>query len=192
MRSLQHGLGKRNPLFFTFNAGVNFNPSAYMAFDNETSVTGNPFAASPAASPIDNNTPAAYFTGNNLNTAYSFDSSVSSLKPWTPNDSANAWAGFGAEPAEPWSFGTDGNIKFNSDNLNVYEEANKRNEKTAKQIAEINAKEQEANAKNIQLILAFLQQLFAGIASVVAGVPTGMAAAPSTNNAAAAPAPAAT
>jgi hypothetical protein len=33
MRSLQHDLGKRSPLFFDFNAGVSFNPSAYTALD---------------------------------------------------------------------------------------------------------------------------------------------------------------
>jgi hypothetical protein len=142
MRSLQHGLGKRNPLF-DVNAGVSFNPSPYTAIDfNKTPVTapitGNPFLTSSVAAPIDNK-PADLFTSsvNNPNTAYSFDNSVSSLK----SDSANSsWAAFGAEPL---SFGADGNIKFDSSDkpLNVYEEANKQNAETEKRIAELNAKQ---------------------------------------------------
>jgi hypothetical protein len=160
MRSLQHDLGKRSPLFFDFNAGVSFNPSAYTALDfNKTPVTAPITLTSSAAAPIDN-TPAAFFTSsvNNPNTAYSFDNNVS-LKPWTADDSANSsWAAFGAEPL---SFGTDGNIKFDSSDkpLNVYEEANKQNAETEKRIAELNAKQQEANAKNTQSLLAMFAQL---------------------------------
>jgi hypothetical protein len=163
MRSLQRDLGKRSPLFFNFDAGVSFNPSAYTAIDfNKTPVT---FTApvidnlsSPVAVQVD--TPAAFFTSsvNNPNTAYSFDNNVS-LKPWTADDSANSsWAAFGAEPL---SFGTDGNIKFDSSDkpLNVYEEANKQNAETEKRIAELNAKQQEANAKNTQSLLAMFTQL---------------------------------
>lgn len=146
---------------------MSFNPSAYTALDfNKTPVTApitepiteNPFLTSSVAVPIDN-TPAAFFTSsvNNPNTAYSFDNNVS-LKPWTADDSANSsWAAFGAEPL---SFGTDGNIKFDlSDTSNVYKEANKQNAETEKRIAELNAKQQEANAKNTQSLLAMFAQL---------------------------------
>ena len=170
---------------------MNFNPSAYTAFDNKTSVTGNPFVASPAAAPIGNNTPAAYFTGNNLNTAYSFDSSVSSLKPWTPGsaNSANlAWEAFTDNTS--LSFGTDGNFDFSGKPLNVYEKAEEENRKTEEAFRKLKLEEQKANAKNTELILKFLQQLLQRIGSVAGGVPPSMAAAPSTNNAAAAPAPA--
>ena len=153
MRSLQHGLGKRSPLFFNFNAGVSFNKTPFTAPITEP-ITENPFLTSSVAVPIDN-TPADLFTSsvNNPNTAYSFDNSVS-LKPWTADDSANAWAGLGA-------FGTDGNIKFNSSDkpLNVYEEANKQNAETEKRTAELNAKQQEANAKNTEKLLAMFTQL---------------------------------
>ena len=158
MRSLQYDLGKRNPLFFNFNAGVSLNnPIDYTALDFKTPVTAPITPTSSAAAPIDK---TDLFTSsvNNPNTAYSFDNNVS-LKPWTADDSANSsWAAFGAEPL---SFGTDGNIKFYSSDkpLNVYEEANKQNAETEKRIAELNAKQQEANAKNTQSLLAMFAQL---------------------------------
>ncbi|MFM7457286.1 MAG: hypothetical protein ACKO3R_01300 [bacterium] len=175
MRSLEHDLGKRSPLFLEFNAGVSFNPRAYTAFDfNKTPVPENLVLASPAAAPgntpgnTPGNPPEAFFTSsvNNPNTAYSFYNNVS-LKPWTPADSANAWAGLGAEPL---SFGTDGNIKFDSSSdkpLNVYEEANRQNAETEEQIAESNAKRQEANAKNTEKLLLMLGQLFQLVAKAL-------------------------
>ena len=195
MRSLQHGLGKRNPLLINFDPGASFNLGAYTALDNKTPVTGNPFLASPAASPIDNNTPAAYFTGNNPKTAYPFDNSVSSLKPLTPGsaNSANlAWEAFTDNTS--LSFGTDGNL-FSEGSLNPYELAAKGNQQTeaAQKAAAEKAKLQE---KNMQNWLQELFKIFQVIGGSMAGgaVPPTMAAAPSTNNAAAAPAaaPAAT
>jgi hypothetical protein len=74
MRSLQHGLGKRNPLFADFNAGVNFSFSPTVIDFNKTSVTApvteNPFVTAPAVTgkPF---APADSFTSlvNNPNTA---------------------------------------------------------------------------------------------------------------------------
>jgi hypothetical protein len=181
MRSLQHDLGKRSPLFFDFNAGVSFNPSAYTALDfNKIPVTEPITLTSSAAAPIDN-TPAAFFTSsvNNPNTAYSFDNNVS-LKPWTADDSANSsWAGlgaFGTDGNTSLSFGTDGNIKFDlSDTSNVYKEANKQNAETEKRIAELNAKQQEANAKNTQSLLAMFAQLIQMGAKMAASSDSGAA-----------------
>jgi hypothetical protein len=161
MRSLQQGLGKRSPLFFDVNAGVSFNPSPYTAI-NKTPVTENPVLTSSAAAPIDNK-PADFFTSsvNNPNTAYSFDNNVS-LKPWTADDSANAWAGlgaFGTDGNTSLRFGTDGNIDFSGKPLNVYEEANKQNAETEKRIAELNAKQQEANAEKWEKLFAMFTEL---------------------------------
>ena len=178
MRSLQHGLGKRIPLFFTFNAGGSFGFSPVFDFNNNpvtAPVTENPFLASPAAAPI-GNTLDSFTSSVNNPTAYSFYNSGVSL-----DDSAKSfWAASGA-----LSFEADGKL-FSEGSLNVYKVIEDRNIETEKRTAELNAKQQEANAKNIELILTFLKQLFEGIGSMVGGaVPTGMAAAPSTNNAAA-------
>jgi hypothetical protein len=153
MRSLQHGLGKRSPLFVNFNAGVSFNPSAYTALDfNKTSVTAPITLTSSAAAPI-GTSPAAFFTssGDDPNTAYSFYSSLN--KPWTPGsaNSASAKLAWGA-------LGADGNFDF-SGKTNPYLEANKQNIETEKRTAELNAKQQEANANNIQSLLAMFAQL---------------------------------
>ena len=146
----------RSPLFFNVNAGVIFNPIDYTALDfNKTPVTApiteNPFSTSSVAAPIDN-TPAAFFTSsvNNPNTAYPFDNNVS-LKPWTPADSANTWAGlgaFGTDGNTSLIFGTDGNIKFNSSEkpLNVYEKTEEQNRKTEEEFRKLKLAEQAANA----------------------------------------------
>jgi hypothetical protein len=189
MRSLQHGLGKRSPLFFSFTGGVNFNPSAYTALDfNKTSVTAPITLTSSAAAPIDN-TPAAFFTSsvNNPNTAYSFGNNVSP-KPW--DDSANAWATSGAFTGKTLICGTDGNILGKP--KSVYDQVSERNAieaAAAKEAAAKNAKLQEGDMQNW---LQALFKIFQVIGGSMAGgaVPPGMAAAPSTNNAAAAPAPA--
>ncbi|NBV99057.1 MAG: hypothetical protein EBR67_06040 [Proteobacteria bacterium] len=137
-----------------------FNPIDYTALDfNKTPVTASITKNASSSLGI---TPADraedVFSSVNPYTAYSFNNSVS-LKSWTADDSANAWAGLGAE--EPLRFGVDGNIKFNLSEkpLNVYEEANKQNAETEKRIAELNAKQQEANAKNIQSMLAMFAQI---------------------------------
>jgi hypothetical protein len=134
MRSLQQGLGKRNLLLINFDPGASLNLGAYKAFDfNNTPVTAliteNPFLTSSVDVPIDNK-PADLFTSsvNNPNTAYSFDNNVS-LKPWTADDSANAWAGLGA-------FGTNGNIDFSGKPLNVYEKNNKEGVEITKLVIE--------------------------------------------------------
>jgi hypothetical protein len=157
MRSLQQGLGKRSPLFFDVNAGVSFNPSPYTAI-NKTPVTGNPFLTSSAAAPIDN-TPAAFFTSsvNNPN----IDNNVS-LKPWTADDSANAWAGlgaFGTDGNTSLSFGTDGNIDFSGKPLNVYQQANKQNAETEKLVIEHDKQIKKANAEKWEKLFAMFTEL---------------------------------
>jgi hypothetical protein len=187
MRSLQHGLGKRNLLLINFDPGASFNLGAYEAFDNKTSVTENPFVASPAAAPIGNTLDS--FTSSvikNPNTAYSFGNNVSP-KPW--DNSANAWATSGAFTDKTLICGTDGNFDFSRKSLNVYDQVSERNAieaAAAKEAAAKNAKLQEGDMPN------WLQELFK-IFQVIGGsmaggaVPPGMAAAPSTNNAAATP-----
>lgn len=165
MRLLKHGLGKRSPLFFNFNAGVSLNPSAYTAF-NKPPVTAPITLPSPAVAPIDK---TDLFTSsvdksntvNNSNTAYSLYNGVS-FKPLRPDDFANSfWADHGAK--EPLTFGFDGNIKqelpetFNSSD--VYKKTEEQNRKTEDKILELNAKQQEANAKMWEKVIAMIPQL---------------------------------
>jgi|694.fasta_scaffold00007_56 hypothetical protein len=162
MRSLQHGLGKRSPLFFDFNAGVSFNPSAYTALDfNKTPVTAPITLTSSAAAPVD--TPAAYFTSSvNNPTASPFDNSVS-FQPWTA-DSANsanlAWGTFGA----------DGNFDF-SGKTNPYWEANKQSEKAEEDLRRIQGEEAKAEAQKWAGLFEFLNKIFSTMAGVM-GTPS--------------------
>ena len=193
MRSLQHGLGKRNLLLINFDPGASFNLGDYKAFHKKTPVTDNPFVASPAAAPIGNTLdPFTSSVINNPNTAYSFGNNVS-LKPC--DDSANAWATSGAFTDKTLICGTDGNILGKP--KSVYDQVGERNAieaAAAKEAAAKNAKLQEGDMQNW---LQALFKIFQVIGGSMAGgaVPPGMAAAPSTNNAAAAtpttPAPAA-
>jgi hypothetical protein len=184
MRSLQHGLGKRNLLLINFDPGASCNLGAYKAFDNKTPVTApiteNPFLASPAAAPIGNTLDS--FTSsviNNPNTAYPFGN-------W--DDSANAWATSGAFTGKTLICGTDGNILGKP--KSVYDQVGERNAieaAAAKEAAAKNAKLQEGDMQNwLQALFKILQVIGGSMAG--GAVPPGMAAAPSTNNAAAAPA----
>jgi hypothetical protein len=159
MRSLQYDLGKRSPLFFDFNAGVSFNPSAYTALDfNKTPVTApiteNPFLTSSAVAPIYNTPAADLFT--------TFGNSVISPNSWTSADSANAWAGlgaFGTDANTSLSFGADGNLDLSGKPLNVYDRAREQNIEAEKRTAELNAKQQVANAENTEKLLAMFTRL---------------------------------
>jgi hypothetical protein len=168
MRSLQHGLGKRNLLLINFDPGASFNLGAYKAFDNKTPVTENPFVASPAAAPIGNTLDSFTSSVINPNTAYSFGNNVS-LKPW--DDSANAWATSGAFSTDgsSWSFDADGRLDFSGEPLNVYERANEENLQLGKLAMENDVKIKQMNAENTKGILAFLAQLLPMIGKALAG-----------------------
>jgi hypothetical protein len=156
MRSLQHDLGKRSPLFFTFNAGGGFGFSPVFSGFNNNPVTApvtenpspSPSPTSPAAAPIDNT--AAFFTSSvNNPTAYSFYNSGVSL-----DDSAKSlWAASGA-----FSIEADGKL-FSEGSLNPYTKNNEEGDKIRAEVIKLNAKQQEANAKNIQSLFEMFTKL---------------------------------
>jgi hypothetical protein len=169
MRSLQYGLGKRSPLFVDFNAGVSFNPSAYTALDcNKTPVAPPTTLTSSAAAPI--NTPAAFFTtGDDPNTAYSFDS-----QPWKLDDPANAWAVVGAFGTDgntslsfgpELSFGPDGNILRKPES--VYDRARTQGEKAEEDLRRIQGEEAKAEAQKWAGLFEFLNKIFSTMAGAM-------------------------
>lgn len=171
MRLLKHGLGKRSPLFFNFNAGVSFNNP----IDFKTPVTAPITLTSSAAAPIDN-TPAAFFTSsvNNPNTAYSLYNGVS-LKPLSPDDFANSfWADHGAK--EPLTFGFDGNIKqelpetFNSSD--VYKKTEEQNRKTEEDFRKLKLEEQKANAEKWGKLFEMLSKIAQLVPKAFSGIGT--------------------
>ncbi len=167
MRSLQYGLGKRSPLFFDFNAGLDFGFTPTFG-SNKTPVTftenPSPSPTSPAAAPI-GTSPAAVFTSSvNNPTAYPFDNSVS-LQPWTA-DSANsanlAWFGSGAKSL---NFGTDDNILGKPES--VYDRARKQGEEAERDLRRIQGEEAKAEAQKWAGLFGFLNKIFGMMAGAM-------------------------
>jgi hypothetical protein len=165
MRSLQHGLGKRSPLFFDFNAGVSFNPSAYTALDfNKTPVTAPITLTSSAAAPIDN-TPAAFFTSSvNNPTAYPFDNSVS-LQPWTADSANSANLDWVVSGATSLNFGTDDNTLGKPES--VYDRARKQGEKAEEDLRRIQGEAAKAEAQKWAGLFEFLNKIFSTMAGAM-------------------------
>jgi hypothetical protein len=176
MRLLKHGLGKRSPLFFNFNAGVSFNNPIDFKTPVTAPITEN---ASSSPSPSPGITPADrvedVFSSVDPDTVYSVTNSVSSLKPWTPDDSANAWAGlgaFGTDGNTSLSFGTDGNIDFSGKPSNVYEKTEEQNRKTEEAFRKLKEEEQKANAKMWEEIIKTLGKIAQLVPKEFSGIGT--------------------
>jgi hypothetical protein len=161
MRSLQHGLGKRSPLFFSFTGGVNLSGFSPTVFDfNKTPVAPPTTLTSSAAAPI--NTPAAFFTtGDDPNTAYSFDNSVS-LQPLTADSANLAWVGSGAKSL---NFGTDDNILGKPES--VYDRARKQGEKAEEDLRRIQGEAAKAEAQKWTGLFEFLNKIFSTMAGAM-------------------------
>jgi len=141
MRSLQHDLGKRSPLF------IYFDPSNRIDYTfNKTPgvpIIHNSSAATPADSPPE----VDLFTGS-----YNAD----------PADPYSAWIDSGAAPL---SF--DGSTL--SDSPNVYEITEAGNRRTEQDLRNLQLKQPAAGAGQLELVLATLLKIFSSLGANGAG-----------------------